>query len=272
MPILTQAEKDRIEENRIEIVNIESTMTALATRGYVDKSVINTYGGTTPPDVTLGKNDDHFRQYPDHTPTEVFNEPSAEAYAYSAFVCYESGAVTTGVSFLAIAPSRREIEVEFIEADIDMDNMSIKIGGVVVPLTVKASTAHFFSLNYEPASDAVIQGITVGTEIIGTASVLTGQYKDFIKYDGQWIEWQHFSRPTMISAYSATPTEAELITGLKLLPHYEDTPEFWGNDHDFYLRDDPQTKLLLVKYRANGDTTETGTNKIFWFEKLTKAN
>jgi len=78
-------------------------------------------------------------------------------------------------------------------------------------------------------------------------------------------------RPTVVSPYTATPTQAELVSAAKLLPHYTNNVAFWGVGHDFYVRDDPQTKMILIKYRGvatNTDDTKPGN---FFFEKLTKA-
>ena len=79
-------------------------------------------------------------------------------------------------------------------------------------------------------------------------------------------------RPTVVSAYTATPTKAELITAAKLLPHYAADATFWGKDHDFYVRDNPQTKMLLVKYRPKANSVDEATAGLFFFEKLAKAN
>ena len=78
-------------------------------------------------------------------------------------------------------------------------------------------------------------------------------------------------RPTVVSPYTATPLEAELITAATLLPHYTNDVAFWGKDHDFYVRDDPQTKVLLVKYRHTAASVSETTAGLFFFEKLTKA-
>ena len=78
-------------------------------------------------------------------------------------------------------------------------------------------------------------------------------------------------RPTVVSAYTATPLKAELITAAKLVPHYTNTAAFWSTEHDFYVRDDPQTKMLLVKYRGIAANVSEATAGNFFFEKLTKA-
>jgi len=78
-------------------------------------------------------------------------------------------------------------------------------------------------------------------------------------------------RPTIVSAYTATPLKTELITASKLLPHYTNDATFWAAEHDFYIRDDPQTKMLLVKYRGIATNVSEATAGNFFFEKLTKA-
>ena len=78
-------------------------------------------------------------------------------------------------------------------------------------------------------------------------------------------------RPTVVSAYTNTPTKAELITAAKLLPHYTNDAAFWSAGHDFYVRDDPQTKMLLVKYRGTPANVDEATAGNFFFEKITKA-
>ena len=78
-------------------------------------------------------------------------------------------------------------------------------------------------------------------------------------------------RPTIVSPYSATPTKLELIEAAKLIPHYSNDVAFWGAEHDFYIRDDPQTKMILVKYRGTPANTSETTAGNFFFEKPTKA-
>jgi len=86
------------------------------------------------------------------------------------------------------------------------------------------------------------------------------------KVGGEWHDLLELARPTVVAAYSATPTKAELIAAIKTVPHFND----WESDMDFYLRDDPQTKMLLVKYRGVTGNTEASSG-LFFFEKLTKA-
>ena len=81
----------------------------------------------------------------------------------------------------------------------------------------------------------------------------------------------NLDRPTVVSAYTATPTKAELITAAEKLPHYTNDVAFWGVEHDFYVKDDPQTKMLLVKYRGVSTNTDKTKSGLFFFEKLTKA-
>jgi len=80
------------------------------------------------------------------------------------------------------------------------------------------------------------------------------------------------NRPTVVSPFTdAKPTEAELVTAAKKLPHYTNDVAFWGAEHDFYIKDDPQTKMLLVKYRGVATNTSDSTVGNFFYEKLTKA-
>jgi len=72
-------------------------------------------------------------------------------------------------------------------------------------------------------------------------------------------------RPTVVSAYTATPLKTELIAAAKLLPHYSNDAEFWGGGHDFYVRDNPQTKMLLVKYRGVTAAVSEATAGNFFF-------
>ena len=104
-----------------------------------------------------------------------------------------------------------------------------------------------------------------------TMPTADGKYVATVKAGVTTWEVEALDRPTVVSAYTATPTAAELIAAAKLLPHYANTVAFWGADHDFYVRDDPQTKMLLVKYRGvatNTDETKAGN---FFFEKLALA-
>jgi hypothetical protein len=83
-------------------------------------------------------------------------------------------------------------------------------------------------------------------------------------------------RPEVVSPYTATPTKDELLAAFKLLPHYVAgdatfKAEFWKGSHDFYVKDDPQTKMLLVKYRGVSNSTEA-TPGNFFYEKLSLAS
>jgi len=93
-----------------------------------------------------------------------------------------------------------------------------------------------------------------------------------VKRGNTIIDMLKLDRPTVVSAYSATPTKAELITAAKLLPQYTNDADFWSGDHDFYVRDDPQTKMLLVKYRGVSTNVDEGSAGNFFFEKLSKAS
>ena len=91
------------------------------------------------------------------------------------------------------------------------------------------------------------------------------------------ISWkkENLERPEVVSAYTATPTKTELIAAFKLLPEYvaanaAGKTAFWKGSHDFYVKDDPQTKMLLVKYRGVGTSTEAAPGN-FFFEKLSLA-
>ena len=96
------------------------------------------------------------------------------------------------------------------------------------------------------------------------------------KVGGKWHQLAYLDdleRPEVVSAYTATPTEAELFTAIKLLPTYiaaTDKDEFWQGSHDFYVQDNPQTKMLLVKYRGVPTSTEASHGN-FFFEKMTLA-
>ena len=279
--VLTDAQAVQFETNKTDITTLNGEMDivneeipSLAKKTYVDKSIVNTYSGSTTPLSTLGKNNDRYREFPATASQEVFKEDSAEPYDSTYFVPFEDNSVPTGVEYLGISPFERTIEIWFIEADTDMDNMTFSVGGTNVPVTVQASSSHSITLAYLTASDTIIQGITTSTELIGNASVLTGKYTDFIKYDGKWIEHQYFSRPTITvldTAMSSPVTKAEAIAALKDIPYWEDLPKYWGSDHDFYMVNTTGDELALVKYRSNGDTTEAGTNKKLWVQSLTEA-
>ena len=88
-------------------------------------------------------------------------------------------------------------------------------------------------------------------------------------------EKQNLERPEVVSPYTATPTKAELEAAFKKLPDYvagnaAHKAAFWKGSHDFYVKDDPQTKMLLVKYRGVATSTEAAPGN-FFFEKLTVA-
>ena len=79
----------------------------------------------------------------------------------------------------------------------------------------------------------------------------------------------------MIRSYDVTvsmvtsgnkPSISECITAFKTLPNMD-----WSKDDRFYIDSTNKGKLNLVKYLANGDTDERGTNYTFWLEALTEA-
>ena len=76
---------------------------------------------------------------------------------------------------------------------------------------------------------------------------------------------------TVVAPYSNTPTKAELVNAIQDLPYYENDAMFWGAEHDFYLKDVPDNKLLLVKYHPNGINIDPGTAGDFFFEKMRLA-
>ena len=86
------------------------------------------------------------------------------------------------------------------------------------------------------------------------------------KIGTEWYDMMELARPTVVAAYTATPTIVELVKAIKIVPHFSD----WEADMDFYIRDNPQTKMLLVKYRGITGNTEAAPG-LFFFEKLTKA-
>ena len=86
------------------------------------------------------------------------------------------------------------------------------------------------------------------------------------KIGTEWYDMMELARPTVVAAYTATPTIVELVKAIKIVPHFSD----WESDMDFYIRDNPQTKMLLVKYRGITGNTEAAPG-LFFFEKLTKA-
>ncbi len=63
------------------------------------------------------------------------------------------------------------------------------------------------------------------------------------------------------------PTKAECITAFKMLPHFD-----WAKDDSFYIESTNKDKFNLVKYLANGDTDEAGTNYAFWIKELSIAS
>ena len=78
-------------------------------------------------------------------------------------------------------------------------------------------------------------------------------------------------RPTVVSPYGVAPSKVELIIAFKLLPLYTNDVSFWGVGHDFYVKDDPQTKMVLAKYRPLTTSVSEATAGNFFFEKLTLA-
>ena len=86
------------------------------------------------------------------------------------------------------------------------------------------------------------------------------------------ISAMSLERPTVVSPYTdAKPTKPEMIAAIKLLSHFSDNATFWGGEHDFYVKDNPQTKMLLVKYRGIAANTNTATAGDFFVEKMTLA-
>ena len=78
-------------------------------------------------------------------------------------------------------------------------------------------------------------------------------------------------RPTVVaphSLHSTSPTRAELLNALKDLAYYENSPLFWGEDHDFYLNDLSGEKMLLVKYHPKGMVVNEETAGEFFILRM----
>ena len=120
------------------------------------------------------------------------------------------------------------------------------------------------------SSDPAVAG--KDNRLMSVASVLKALSNMNTALNSKFVKFGDLERPAVVSAYTATPTKAELVTAAKLLPHYTNDAKFWTADHDFYVQDSPQTKIILVKYR--GDSTSTDESKAFnfFFEKLTLAS
>jgi hypothetical protein len=145
------------------------------------------------------------------------------------------------------------------EAQLTLDSKAATASHVVfkragVPLSsIGAASASSDELIIEQRKDADIKFILPAGQTISA------------KIGGVWHDMMALARPTVISPYTATPTAAELLTALKKVVDYD-----IKGDMDFYVKDDPQTKLLLVKYRGVSTSTEAAPGN-FFFEKLSKA-
>jgi len=249
--------------NTSELEYFENIMPTYATRAFVESVVINTYYGAVPPATNLGKNDDKYRQYPTEVVTELYNGKSNEEYNSIDFLLIHN-ANNPILQASYILPTERKIEF-YLDGAVG-DDITLTVDGTNIPLTIVDSFSVMQVYTFDASMDSIIAGITTNSDIVINSKVLAGEYKDFVKFEDRWIEWQHFSRPTVVYTISATPTKAELIEAFKLINNHD-----WEHDHDFYIEDTLQTYLILIKYRANGDTDETGTAYKFWVEPLILA-
>jgi len=249
--------------NTSELEYFENIIPTYATRAFVESVVINTYYGAVPPATNLGKNDDKYRQYPTEVVTELYNGKSNEEYNSIDFLLIHN-ANNSILQASYILPTERKIEF-YLDGAVG-DDITLTVDGTNIPLTIVDSFSVMQVYTFDASMDSIIAGITTNSDIVINSKVLAGEYKDFVKFEDRWIEWQHFSRPTVVYTISATPTKAELIEAFKLINNHD-----WEHDHDFYIEDTLQTYLILIKYRANGDTDETGTAYKFWVEPLILA-
>ena len=248
--------------NDVTIQEFKEMVPTLATKDFVGAVVINTFSGTTVPLDSLGKDDDRYREYPVSTSETLFSGTSLSDANPHFFVIAEN-IVGKAIDSIHIIPADNEVE---FHANAPMEGMQMSVDGISVPLTLKESFSGFQVYSYSTTYDATIASIVTTSAIVVQSIVMSGEYKDFIKFDSHWIEWQHFSRPTVISAVSNNPTKAELITAFKLVPNMD-----WTHDHDFYVKDATGDKLLLVKYRSNGAISELSPEYRLFYETLTLA-
>ena len=90
--------------------------------------------------------------------------------------------------------------------------------------------------------------------------------EDFLNVDEVQDMIRSYDVTVSISTVGNKPSIAECITAFKTLPNMD-----WSKDDRFYIDSTNKGKMNFVKYLANGDVDETGTNYKFWLEALTEA-
>ncbi len=134
----------------------------------------------------------------------------------------------------------------------------------VITMTYDATAKQFHINNVEGDIAAAH-----GTPILADGSVqMEPTYEASHAQDVATIKTIREFRHTVTQAVAGhTISKAECIAAFKQLPHFD-----WAKDDDFYIQDATgKVHYFLVKYRANGDTAETGTDYVFWYDELKAA-
>jgi len=182
---------DQVEKNTIKLLQT-------ATKDAVAKNIINTYSGTTAPDVSLGKNYDRYHKFSTTVTDNIVSTTSYSGYEpsfFSIFVEGIQGGVQNNVNDMYIASSNRELHVDYSDGYTPkFESASMTVGGTLVPLTIQAITSGSAIFTYLSSSDATIQGITASTSITYDNESTTGTYEDYEKLEDKWFITKAFDQ------------------------------------------------------------------------------
>ncbi len=248
---------ENFEEHSLELEN-------KASKESVAKSVVNFYSGTTPPEQSLGKDNDRYKQYASSGLVNLHTGKSLQNYNSSFFVVFD-GSFPSGLEAMDILPNERVVSIFFTGIAPDVSALGLAVDGVPVVLTIESSTNDEIVATYESSADATIQGITTSSDVRLDSEQSTGEHHDWIKDYGRWIQYSVYSRPETNGEFGHTPTRADCTVWFKQIPQND-----FAHNHTFYVIHSTGDEML-VRYRANGDTVESGTNYKFFTDILTEA-
>ncbi len=248
---------ENFEEHSLELEN-------KASKESVAKSVVNFYSGTTPPEQSLGKDNDRYKQYASSGLVNLHTGKSLQNYNSSFFVVFD-GSFPSGLEAMDILPNERVVSIFFTGIAPDVSALGLAVDGIPVALSIESSTNDEIVATYESSADATIQGITTSSDVRLDSEQSTGEHHDWIKDYGRWIQYSVYSRPETNGEFGHTPTRADCTVWFKQIPQND-----FAHNHTFYVIHSTGDEML-VRYRANGDTVESGTNYKFFTDILTEA-
>ena len=256
------------------------------------------FSGSVVPDNGLGKDLDWYHHFEAGSAIiqELYASDCREDYHpnYTTLsATYQGDVPQNGIAIVELAPATNTLFIDLETNDtLPIEELTLEITNhgqvpVAIPIEVVANSAGSFTGSYATSFDSVVQGILGVDEgsahpstfkITVKEGVQTDKEYDYQKHNNEWKRTDFLNVDEvheLIRSYDVTvsttttankPSIAECVSAFKTLPNMD-----WAKDDRFYIDSTNKNKLNLVKYVANGDVDEAGTNYRFWLEALTEA-